>query len=463
MDLGALGQRIKQFVWGQELSGLPPYRRSPLRVLQVVWVLVGDLMSGQLSLHAMSLVYTTLLSLVPLLALTFSVLKGFGVHNQLEPALVGMLEPLGEKGLEIARRILEFVENVRVGVLGSIGLALLLYTVISLLSKIEQAFNYIWQVARPRSLGQRFSEYLSVLLIGPVLIFAALGITATMMNNSLVHDLAAIEPFGTLIQFGAKLLPYVLVISAFTFFYVFMPNTRVRLSSALTGGLVAGVLWQTTGWVFGSIVVKSTNYTAIYSSFAILIIFMIWLFANWLILLFGASVAFYKQHPENLVPERLGFRLSNRLREKVALLIMFRIGDAFYRKQAPPTLEQLARWLNIPSQVVQRVVAGLQRQHLLIETCNDRPGYAPGLDFERLPLVELLGEVRRGGENDRLNDGRLPVVPAVDQVLEHFGQALAGSLGKRNLREMIVDAAALPAAEIRVPSTESGSEDSRTD
>ncbi len=462
IDPGALGQRIKHLVWGQELSGLPPWRRWPVRALQVIWVLGGELMSGELSLHAMSLVYTTLLSLVPLLALTFSVLKGFGVHNQLEPALVGMLEPLGEKGLEISRRILEFVENVRVGVLGSIGLALLLYTVISLLSKIEQAFNHIWQVARSRTLGQRFSEYLSVLLIGPVLVFAALGITATMMNHSLVQELAAIEPFGTLIHVGAKLLPYLLVISAFTFFYMFMPNTRVHLSAALTGGVFAGVLWQTTGWVFGSIVVKSTNYTAIYSSFAILIIFMIWLFANWLILLFGASVAFYKQHPENLVPERSGFRLSSRLREKTALLIMFRIGDAFYRKQAPPTLEQLAHWLNIPSQVVQRVVTGLQRQRLLIEACGDRPGYAPGLDLERLPLVELLSEIRRGGESERLNDGRLPKVPAVDQVLEHYGQALASSLGQRNLRELIVDAAAQPAADTPLPSTEPVSENSKT-
>ena len=208
--------------------------------------------------------------------------------------------------------------------------------------------------------------------------------------------------------------------------------------------------------------VKSTNYTAIYSSFAILIIFMIWLFANWLILLFGASVAFYKQHPENLVPERHDFRLSNRLREKAALLIMFHVGEAFYRKQAPPTLEQLARWLNIPSQAVQRVVIGLQRERLLIEACGDQPGFAPGLDLERLPLVELLGEVRRGGESERLNDGRLPKVPVVDQVLEHYGQALAGSLGQRNLRELIIDAAADPAAAKPVPSTESASETPKT-
>jgi hypothetical protein len=150
------------------------------------------------------------------------------------------------------------------------------------------------------------------------------------------------------------------------------------------------------------------------------------------------------------------------MREKVALLIMYRIGDAFYRKQSPPTLEQLARWLNIPSQAVQRVVDGLQRQRLLIEACGDQPGFAPALDLERLPLVELLGEVRRGGESERLNDGRLPKVPEVDQVLEHYGQALAGSLGQHNLRELIVAAAAQPGADTPAPRIESAPQDPRT-
>lgn len=448
IDLAAYGQRVKYWIWGRDLRDLPRRQRWPARSLQVLWVLTGDLTSGQLSLHAMSLVYTTLLSLVPLLALTFSVLKGFGVHNQLEPALVNLLEPLGEKGAEISRRILEFVENVRVGVLGSIGLALLVYTVISLLSKIEAAFNYIWHVGRPRSLGQRFSEYLSVLLIGPVLVFAALGITASMMSNSLVQALAAIEPFGTLIQVVAKLLPYLLVILAFSFVYVFMPNTRVQVSAALTGGLVAGVLWQTTGWAFGAIVVQSTNYTAIYSSFAILIIFMIWLFTNWLILLFGASVAFYKQHPENLVPERGDFRLSSRLREKTALLIMYRLGACYYRREPPPSLEQLARWLNLPSQAVELVLQGLQQRQLVVEVCGDRAGFAPGLDLDRLSLAELLQHVRQGGEDELVNEGRLPKVPEVEAVVSGFGQVLAANLGDKTMRELVVAHESPPARKV---------------
>jgi len=147
-----------------------------------VLILVRDLVDGQLTLRAMSLVYTTLLSIVPLLALSFSVLKAFGVHNQIQPMLLRFLEPLGENGAEIAHNIIEFIQRMNVGVLGAVGLVLLLYTAISLMQKIEESLNYIWHVHRPRPLADRFSRYLSVLLVGPILVFSALGITATVMR-----------------------------------------------------------------------------------------------------------------------------------------------------------------------------------------------------------------------------------------------------------------------------------------
>jgi membrane protein len=292
-------------------------------------------------------------------------------------------------------------------------------------------------VGRARSLGQRFSEYLSVVLIGPLLVFSALGITASMMNASLVQEFAAVQPVGILIHYWAKLVPYLLVIGAFTFIYLFMPNTRVHFGAALTGGLVAGVLWQTTGWAFGAVVVGSTRYTAIYSSFAILIMFMIWLFVSWLILLFGASVAFYKQHPESLVPVRRDFRLSNRLREQVALLLMYRIGELFHAGKEAPTLEDLSVWVNIPADPTQRVLDALATQRLVVETAGDPAGYLPGLDLERLPLAELLRTVRVADEASQLSGRRLRAVPAVADVVEQLGLAIERSLAERTLRDLI--------------------------
>ena len=156
-------------------------------------MLFRDVTNGQLTLWAMSLVYTTLLSFVPLLALSFSVLKAFGVHNQVTPMLHRLLAPLGANADELSQRIIQFIDNTNVGVLGSVGLALLLYTVVSLVQKIEESFNFIWHVSEPRSITDRFSLYLSVLLVGPILVFAAIGITAAALNIEIVREFLALE------------------------------------------------------------------------------------------------------------------------------------------------------------------------------------------------------------------------------------------------------------------------------
>ena len=315
--------------------------RMWVNTLRVVYIMGRELATGELNLRAMSLVFTTLLSLVPLIAVAFSVLKAFGVHNQMEPLLLGLLEPLGERGPEITGNIIGFVQNVKVGVLGSVGLGMLFYTIIALVQKIENAFNFVWRVKRSRSMARRFADYLSVVMIGPVLVFSALGLAATVVNHDVVKQLSEIEPFGTLLLIGTKLLPYIMIILAFTFLYKFIPNTKVKMSPALIGATVAGILWITIGTVFASFVASSSNYTAIYSSFAILFFFMIWLYLAWFILLTGSQVAFYLQHPKLVQLAGKPLTLSPRLREKEGLWLMTVIAKRFCNKQAPLTIQQL--------------------------------------------------------------------------------------------------------------------------
>lgn len=377
---------------------MPPWWRIPAALLRLIYVLGRDLLEGQLNLRAMSLVYTTLLSLVPLIALSFSVLKGFGVHNQIEPMLYRFLSPLGEQGRELGLRIIQFVENMKVGVLGSIGLALLIYTVVSLIHKIESAFNYIWHISGTRGFVQRFSDYLSVLLVGPVLVFAAIGITASAMSTALMHRLLAIEPLGTLFVSLSKLVPLMLVIGAFTFVYVFVPNTRVRLGAALAGGIVGGLLWQLSGWAFASFVVDSTNYTAIYSSFAILIMFLIWLYLSWLILLIGAALSFYLQHPEHIRRDRDGHPLSARERERLALLSAVVIAREYRADRPPWTVDALAEHCRAPAEALAEVLDALQRARILLPTCaQESPGYVPARAPDTITAAQVLQAVRCHG------------------------------------------------------------------
>jgi membrane protein len=429
---------ILQMLWPEDIESFPGWKVLLARTLQVTFAVVRDFLDGQLTLRAMSLVYTTLLSLVPLLALTFSVLKGFGVHNQLEPVLLSAFAALGDKGEEIARQIVSFVENIKVGVLGSLGLGMLIYTVVSLLYKIEKSFNYTWHIAKSRPLGQRFSEYLSVILIGPLLIFSALGMTASLMSSTVVEALSSIPVLGLVVDSIGNLIPYAMVIIAFTFVYIFMPNTKVRVGPALIGGLIAGIAWETTGWVFGNFVVNSGNYTAIYSGFAILIMFMIWLFVSWLILLLGSSIAFYCQHPEHLGVRRGQLELSAQATEKLSLLVMFFIGRHYYRNETGWSLDELARWLGVPLNVAEAVLNKLHDRQLILHTSEGLSPYVPSHDMETLQTKQILDAVRSGEEGSGVMPWRLPIEPVVDQMLRETDEAIDCAMHQQTLKDMVL-------------------------
>lgn len=432
-------QETSAFVWDVDLRALNGLRRLLISTLRLGYVLGRELLRGELNLRAMSLVYTTLLSVVPLLAVSFSVLKAFGVHNQVGPVLYNFLEPLGPKGNELATDIIGFVENVEVGVLGTIGLGLLVYTVISLVQKIEGDFNFVWRVDSLRSFGRRFSNYLSVILIGPVLILSAIGITASIMNTALMQRLLTVEPFSTLGVGVGKLVPYLLVWAAFTFIYVFVPNTRVRLVPAAVGGLVGGLLWQSTGWGFAAFIASSAKYAAIYSSFAIMILLLIWLYLNWLILLLGAQIAFFMQKPQYLTRMPVRLELSGRLRERLALTLMFLIGSHHYHHRDAWTLESLVDHLDLPNDPVYRLLTVLKDQGFIAQNDEDPPGYLPARAVETIELRTLLAAVRGAEESRFLSDDRIHVPAPVDRVVQRSQEAVERALGGATLRDLILE------------------------
>lgn len=429
--------RFIDWLWREDLRETGRTERGFILSVRMLVVVLRQLLGGQLNLRAMSLVYTTLLSTVPLLAVSFSVLKGFGVHNQLEPILANVLEPLGPRGVEISTNVIGFVENIKVGVLGSLGLVFLLYTVVSLTQKIESSFNYVWQVDRLRGLAQRFSNYLSVILIGPVLMFAAVGLTATISSHSIVQNLMDMEPIGHVLVLAGKLIPYLLVIVTFTFIYIFIPNTRVKIVPALVGGTVAGVLWQTSGWLFASFVATSPNYAAIYSGFAILVLLLIWLYLSWLILLLGAQVAFYVQYPQYLTREPVKLQLSNRLQERLALQLMYLIAEHHCRNREPWTLESLVQYLGLPMQPVHKVLGLMVESGFLSETGEDQPAYLPRHDIDTILVSQLYDVVRSAGENRLLTINTLPGEIQVEQFLVEVDKAAHTAMGDRTLKDLV--------------------------
>ncbi|WP_138435285.1 YihY/virulence factor BrkB family protein [Marinobacter shengliensis] len=375
-----------------------------------LYAVVRDVISGQLTLHAMSLVYTTLLSIVPLLALSFSVLKAMGVHQRMEPLLYQFFEPMGPQGIEVAERILGFVDNMKVGVLGSVGLALLVYTVISLVQKIERSFNMIWRVPEMRSMAQRFSNYLSVIMVGPLLMVSAIGVTATIFSSNVVQRFMEIEPFGSLIVMASRFTPFFLVVGAFTFVYVFIPNTRVKLRYAFIAGLIAGVSWQAAGMLFASFVANSTKYAAIYSGFAVGIILLIWTYLNWMILLLGASLAFYMQNPGS-VAKRQNVQLAPELQERVGLALMWMVAKPFSLGQPAPQQEALEYDLRVPGEVTRSISDKLIRAGLLSLAGRNGDQLVPGKALHLITVGSVLQTIRRDEDRvvDRLPSSAMPV------------------------------------------------------
>jgi membrane protein len=371
---------------------------------RTAYALVRDLVMGQLALHSMSLVYTTLLSIVPLLALSFSVLKALGVHQRMEPMLYQFFQPMGPQGVQLAEQILGFVDNMKVGVLGSVGLALLVYTVISLVQKIERSFNMIWRVPDMRSISQRFSNYLSVIMVGPLLMVSAIGVSATIFSSTMVQALIEIEPLGAIILFISRFTPFLLVVGAFTFVYVFIPNTRVKVKHAFVGGLIAGISWQAAGILFASFVAGSAKYAAIYSSFAIGIILLIWVYLNWMILLLGSSIAFYLQNPGS-VAKRYRVRLSPELLEKTGLALMWLVAKPFHHGKPAPQQEEVESQLRVPGEVTRKLSDKLIRAGLVSLAGRNGDCLVPACSLEMITVGRVLEVIR--ADEDRVVD-RLP-------------------------------------------------------
>ncbi len=429
-------ERINRYIWDYNARDTAAPRSPWRHFLQIVAVVGRDLVGGMITLRAMGLVYTTLLSIVPLLAVSISVLKGFGVHDQLEPTLVQILAPLGEKSVEISARIVGFVENMKIGVLGIVGLAMLIYTAVSLIQKIESAFNYCWRLEGGRGVMQRFSDYLSVIMVGPVLIFTAVGITASLGSNQFVGFLNALPYMNDLLHLVGKLLPFVLVIVAFTFVYLLVPHTRVQVKSALYGAVIAGVMWETSGILFTSFIGGSTSYTAVYSGLAILLVFMIWLYVSWVILLVGASISFYHQHPEHLRWRELDTHMSARMREQLALQVMVSIALAHDRRDDMPTdLKNLADYQQVPREMLIRMLDALQAGGLLQQTAGKTPHYLPGASLRSIRLVDILRCARNA--DDYGNSAHFHCDGQVSGLLAQAEVDSEARLGDQTLAEFI--------------------------
>jgi len=428
-------EHFRQWLWSDSPRAQPWFGRLIKNIIRTVVAVLRDFRSGQLSMRAMSLVYTTVIAVVPLLALSFSVLKGFGMHNNLEPALLEALVDLGDKRFDIVSSVMGFIDNVNVGVLGSVGFAILIYSVISMMHKIEHAFNYTWRIKRARGMSERFRDYLSVIFVAPLLIFLSAAITASSQTDQAIAQIQAM-PFGAgLVQFSSKLIPYLIMSVGFSFIYMFLPNTQVKLLPAFIGGLVTAIIWKVMGWSISVFIANSASNVAIYSAFASIIILMVWMYLGWLVLLVGASVAFYQQNPKMMLSEKQEEALSNDLRLKISLNIIYSVFEKYMQGAKPWTSQALAEKFSLNVTLIEDLADELEMQGYIVRRDSEQRELYPGRSADAVSVANLLLDLNRGAKSDLQRAVSYDI--QVDELALAADLAVKQHFGNQTLEQLI--------------------------
>lgn len=415
-------RQLESWVFGvpRDSARIGPLRRS----LQFVYALLRDLLGGQLNLHAMGLVYATLLAIVPLLALSFAILRFFGVHRELEPLILEFFRPMGDAAEPLTQQVMSFAENVRAGLVGAVGLTLLLWTLFGALKKVEDSLNFVWHVTQPRSFGRRVAEYLGLLVIGPLLLGPVIGASQLMLGES--------SRIG-LHQVAVALAPLLIMTMLFTMIYRVAPNTPVRWRAALCGAVAAGVLWAIVGRLFTAFVLLSTRWTVVYAGLAIVMASLVWTYLSWVILLLGAQLSFYAQNPTYLRIGMVEPQLSGSELEQLTLSVLYLAARRQQHHEPHWTVEELATELQLPAVLVARSVAALEGAGLLALT--EEGLLSPACPLAETRVADALAAARHSSsESSKM--GWSPPAP-VSTLCDELDTGWRAQCGERTLAELL--------------------------
>lgn len=436
-----LVQRFTRFllhdIWVADMAGGSVWRRRGIRALKWLVLLAQGFQRDRLMLRASALTYVSVLSIVPFLAVAFSLLKGFGIQNT--EFIRDILLRISANRVEVVDNIITYINQTNVRTLGVVGTTLLLVTAISLLSNIEASFNTIWGATRGRAITRKITEYISLILVFPLLIFTAMSLTATVESTALMQKILSISIFSEFYVFLLKLLPYCSIWIAFSFIYFYLPNTRVKPLSALYAGILAGSIWQIAQSAYITFQFGAAKYNAIYGSFAQLPLFLIWIYFSWVIVLLGAEMAYAFQNLRNFEVEAKYGQASPRERQHMALILLLRLtvilGD---RSQSPPSHEQLADQTGLPAMLTRDVLnilgqAGLVGRIQADE--NDEECYTLLHDPAKLRVSDVLDIIARHGESS-LAGHILETHPALADRLDQLEQLTTEAAANARLSDL---------------------------
>jgi membrane protein len=442
--------KARQFLEGSLAEGVDarPVLHKLRIAIHFVTLVVRGFVDNRCPLRAAALCYTTLLALVPLLAVVFSISKSFlqstsadlapkvidaivaRVAPQLEyvpadgqapgagPTAKGRVVVSTQARREVVDSIQTFIGNIDAGKLGAAGTILLALVAVRLLMTIEQTFNDIWGVSKGRSLWRKVVYYWTSITLGPIVLFGALAVTGTAEFSDVLG-----------------LAPYVILWAGFSLMYGLMPHTRVRFHAAVIGGLVGGTLWQLNSQLNTMYLSRVVTYSKIYGGMGIVPVFLLGLYFSWLIVLLGAQVSFAAQNVHLYMQQRVSERIDEARRELLACRVVLQVCASYLRGVRPPNTEALASRLHAPLQALNQLAHRLVEGGVLVEVADGEGGLQPAHPPGSITIADVLHIVRTN-EDTCVETPKHPTSEPIEQMLLELAAVVRSAPANANFAEL---------------------------
>jgi membrane protein len=429
-------------IWRVRLEDLPFGKSFLIKQLRIIILTLRGFVENKCFFRASSLTFYTLLSIVPVAAMLFGIAKGFGFERMLRKEIFERFP--GEAQQEVLTKVIEFAESMleatKGGLIAGIGLIVLFWSVIKVLSHIETSLNDIWGIKENRTWGRKFSDYLAVMIISPLLIIVSSSATVfiTSQITQLTNQIKLLGMISPLIFLSFKLIPYVLIWILFTVIYVLMPNTKVNLKAGIVAGIVAGTIFQIVQWGYISFQVGTARYNAIYGSFAALPLFLMWVQISWWVVLFGAELSFATQNVETYEYEPDSSKVSHAFKKLLTLQVAHLLIRNFSRCETPLTDWQISMRLEMPIRLLHQLLYDLVESGLFIETRtkdDNTFGYQPACDINKLTIKTILEAIEHNG-TDGIPVAQTEGLTVLSDSLKQFSEEMENSPANKLLKDI---------------------------
>ena len=425
---------VSEKIWHIRLDKVDKRQGFFLRQLRIFSLAVKGFNEDKCLTKATALTFYTLFSIVPILALVFAISKGFGYEKDLQTLISGNYPEYKEVLDQAFISANSMLANTKGGIIAGFGIVLLLWSVLKLLVSIEDNFNEIWEIKKGRTWIRKVTDYLAVMLISPLFLIIAGGLTVAVQAR-----LGNMQLLSFVGAFFIKLLAYGLIASVFMFLYMVLPNTKVNFKSAAISAIIGAILFQLLQWAYVKFQIGANQLNAIYGGFAALPLFLIWVQYSWYVVLFGAEIAFANQNVDHYELENQIIKLSSRYKKVIALMIANLVAKGFYNGQKPLTSIEIAHKLDLPVRLARSIINEFVSAGIFIEMKTEQEkeiAYQPGITESKFTIKNVIEALEKNGVNTLpINDTNELI--HINKLMYDLDESLNTKLGNTLIKDLV--------------------------